>query len=470
MKYRLISWRSLFTAIAYLVAVIFVPFSIASLNYYNNAAVPGQPIEAPAYSAALPAPPTPDPTKKIAVVLSGANGAEITDTLPPFEILARSGIFNVYSVAPERVVLPLTPGAVMGATSLDFVPHFSFRDYDAVIGARPDLIVVPGITGYTPEHDPAVVGWIRNHAGPGTTVLGICDGTMVVADTGLLDGHSYTTNPGDFDYVQAQAPSATLLQNLRYVDDGAIVTSSAVSSGIDATLHVVDRFAGHARALDVARQLGYTHTGALDDPRFDPPTGNLRVVMGLLTGFENRQQLGVPLYDGVSEFGLAGLLDPEVGSTSARALVMAPDRTIVRGANGFLFVPRYDFATVPTPDRVLVPVGDNNVARQKVLAAWSASNAGPAAEDIYHDVRRSESAYDATFRDLARTRSAELGQTIANSLFYPADAALFADSTWPVREILAAAALMLLGASLVFAASHVRVPKRARLSAQPQPA
>jgi transcriptional regulator GlxA family with amidase domain len=40
---------------------------------------------------------------------------------------------------------------------------------------------------------------------------------------------------------------------------------------IDATLHVVDRFAGRATALEVARQIGYTQTGALDDPRFEPP-------------------------------------------------------------------------------------------------------------------------------------------------------------------------------------------------------
>src|SRR5437879_13818194 len=38
-----------------------------------------------------------------------------------------------------------------------------------------------------------------------------------------------------------------------------------------------------------------------------------------------RQQLGVLLYDGVSEFGLAGLLDEEVGSTSANTFVMAPE-------------------------------------------------------------------------------------------------------------------------------------------------
>jgi putative intracellular protease/amidase len=335
----LLSWRSLFTAIAYLIAIVLVPLSIEALSYYNKAAIPGQPLEAPAYTAVLPAPPTPDPTRKIAVVLSSAYGSEITDTLPPFEILARSGAFNVYSVAPERDVLPLGPGPVIGATSLDFVPHFSFKDYDRLIGTPPDLIVVPEFPGYTPQRDAAMLDWIHGHFGPHTTLLAICDGIMPVADTRLLDRHTFTTNPGDFDYVAANAPSATLLQNLRYVDEGDLVTSSAVASGIDATLHVVDRFAGRAKALDVARQLGYTQTRALDDPAFEPPTVT-RFEMGLLTGFEIRQQLGVPLYDGVSEFGLAGLLDPEVGSTCARAFIMAPERSIVRGATGFLFVPR----------------------------------------------------------------------------------------------------------------------------------
>ena len=122
-----IHWRKLLVASAYLIAVIVVPLSVEALNYYNKAALPGQSLEVPAYTGVLPAPPVPDPTKKIAVVLSSAYGSEITDTLPPFEILARSGAFNVYSVAPQRAVLPLGPGPVIGATSLDFVPHFSFQ-------------------------------------------------------------------------------------------------------------------------------------------------------------------------------------------------------------------------------------------------------------------------------------------------------------------------------------------------------
>lgn len=61
------------------------------------------------------------------------------------------------------------------------------------------------------------------------------------------------------------------LRRVRHLGDGNIVTSSNLTAGIDATLHVVDRFAGRATALDGARQIGSTHVGALDDPRFAPP-------------------------------------------------------------------------------------------------------------------------------------------------------------------------------------------------------
>jgi hypothetical protein len=137
-------WGALL-ATAYLSAVVLVPLAFGFANNYNHAVQQGLPFQAHAYSGALPAPAVPDPNKEIAVVVTGTRGAEITDSLPPFEILARSGVFNVYSVAPQRTVLPLSPGPVMGASGLDFVPHFSFSEYDALIGTPPDVIVVPAV-------------------------------------------------------------------------------------------------------------------------------------------------------------------------------------------------------------------------------------------------------------------------------------------------------------------------------------
>src|SRR5262249_26027162 len=157
------------------------------------------------------------PSKRLAVVLSSAYGTEITDTLPNVEILARSGVFDVYSVAPERTVLPLVTQGFT-PTTLDFLPHFSFAEYEAQIGRAPDLIVIPGIPGYTPERDAAVVAWVRAHAGPRTTVLAICVGGIVLADTGLLDGLAATANAGVFLVLSWKPPGMPWVSNVRYVD------------------------------------------------------------------------------------------------------------------------------------------------------------------------------------------------------------------------------------------------------------
>jgi transcriptional regulator GlxA family with amidase domain len=167
-------------------------------------------------------------------------------------------------------VLPIV-SQTLRPTSLDFLPHFSYAEYESQIGRDPDLIVIPGMPGYSPERDAAVVNWIRAHAGPRTTVLGICIGGIVLADTGLLDGHTATTNAGVFFDLASKHPATRWVPNVRYVDDGSMVESTTLTSGIDATLQIVDRFAGRGTALDVARQIGYANTQYLDDPAWAWP-------------------------------------------------------------------------------------------------------------------------------------------------------------------------------------------------------
>ncbi len=476
-KHRL-HFRPVLLGIAYFTAVVLVPSTVGIFNIGSKWTAQDEPVPAPTLAAALPALPVPDPSKKIAVVLSSAYGAEITDTLPNFEILARSGAFNVYSVAPERTVLPMV-SETLRPTSLDFIPHFSYAEYESQIGRDPDLIVIPGMPGYTPQRDAVMVDWIRTHAGPHTTVLGICIGGIVLADTGLLDGHSATTNAGVFFDLSSKHPATTWVPNVRYFDDGTMVESTTLTSGIDATLHVVDRLAGRATALDVARQIGYTNTKYLDDPTWawpseqwpTPSTLDDRMGMVFATGaFRGQQQLGVPLYDGVSEAGLAGLLDPNFGSLNSRPFVMAPERTVVHSANGFQFVPRYDFGTVRQLDRVLVPAGPDSNAKQQVVAAWSADKAHRPVEDIFQNVGSGETAFEATFEDLARTQGSSFARANASMLFYVIDPSRLQGTDWTLQDVLTPLLLSLLGAATVSGATHLKISRRTRLEPIPQPA
>ena len=121
---------------------------------------------APAFAGHLPDWPTYDPTKKTAVVVAGNQLTEVSDLLAPYEVLAASGEFNVYVVAPERKASPVNALPVYLCCSwIDLIPHYSFAEYDARFGA-PDLIVVPAIPNATPgSPDGAVLEWLRTRPG-----------------------------------------------------------------------------------------------------------------------------------------------------------------------------------------------------------------------------------------------------------------------------------------------------------------
>jgi hypothetical protein len=186
--------------------------------------------------------------------------------------------------------------------------------------------------------------------------------------------------------------------------------------------------------------------------------------------FRPQERVGVPVFEGVSETGLAGLLDPHFGALTSRPFVMAPERTVVRSAFGFQFVPRYDFGTVPALDRVLVPAGPDSNAKRRVVAAWSSGPAGPPVEDIFQNVGNGETAYEATFEDLARTQGGTLARADASILFYVIDPARLQGADWSVQDVLTPVLLGLLGAALVSGATHLKIARRARLEPLPQPA
>jgi transcriptional regulator GlxA family with amidase domain len=444
-------------------AFLVVPLVVGVLNAGSKFAGTAPPAERPSYAGQLPAP-SYDPTKRIAVIVVSAHGAEITDALPTFDILARSGAFNVYVVAPERTLLHFIGSNLDGDTGLDFVPHYSFAGYDATIGKDPDLIAIPyeGIDAATGK-DPALLTWVRAHAGPRTTLLGICVGSSILADTGLLDGHAATTNTAWFDRTAQAHPLVHWVRDVRYVDDGPVITSTNLAAGVDATLHTVARLVGRSVAEDVARQLGYTHTSYLDDPRFQAPAVEsfpLPLVENEM--FEWREeQLGIQLSDGVSEMALAALLEPYTASLTAKPRLIAPARAPTVSRGGLVLIPRYDFSTVPALDRVVVPAGDPTDSRQQATAAWNRLHPDRPVQEVHRDVGHGVSAYEATLRDLSRSHNGMVVLPIANGLNVPTDTLNLTDAAWPIEPIGTHLFLGFVGVGLVVLVGRIRLRRRA---------
>jgi transcriptional regulator GlxA family with amidase domain len=105
---------------------------------------------------------------------------------------------------------------------------------------------------------------------PGIRLVCICSGALLAARAGLLDGVSCTTHFTDCGLLAEVAPTARVLENRLYVEDGERLTSAGITAGIDLMLHVVAQTVGHAVALSVARYLVvYLRRGGAD-PQLSP--------------------------------------------------------------------------------------------------------------------------------------------------------------------------------------------------------
>lgn len=82
----------------------------------------------------------------------------------------------------------------------------------------------------------------------------VCTGTMLLAHAGLVKGRRAATHHLALEDLLA---SGAIVVNERVVDDGDLVTSGGVTSGIDLALWLVEREFSAALADDVASRMEY---------------------------------------------------------------------------------------------------------------------------------------------------------------------------------------------------------------------
>lgn len=126
--------------------------------------------------------------------------------------------------------------------------------------ARDAILVVPGVAGERQAIDPRepstrrAVDWLREAAGA-RQLLCVSSGSVLAAYAGLLSGRECTTHPDHVAELRRADPSACVLENRIFVEDGAVFTGAGVSAGVDLALHVIERQLGARIVANVARSL-----------------------------------------------------------------------------------------------------------------------------------------------------------------------------------------------------------------------
>ncbi|RYY47960.1 MAG: helix-turn-helix domain-containing protein [Actinomycetales bacterium] len=118
-----------------------------------------------------------------------------------------------------------------------------------------DLLVFPSWHADLRPADDTVATVIREAAGRGARLVGLCLGAFPLAGAGVLDGRSSVTHWGAAEDLAARYPDVDVDADAIYVDHGDVLTSAGTASAIDACLHVVRRELGSEAATTLARHL-----------------------------------------------------------------------------------------------------------------------------------------------------------------------------------------------------------------------
>ncbi|HWY65633.1 MAG TPA: DJ-1/PfpI family protein [Rhizomicrobium sp.] len=179
---------------------------------------------------------------KVAILVF--EGVQIIDFCGPYEVFGQAG-YDVFTVGA-------TGSPLLTTMKLRITPTYAF-------GASPpaDILLIPGGNIDGARHDAATLDWIRNRHAESRITMSVCNGALILAQTGLLDSLSATTYHGAIDGLVTGFRKVKVVDDKRFVDNGRIITTAGLSSGIDGAMHVVSRLEGKVDAELVARNLEY---------------------------------------------------------------------------------------------------------------------------------------------------------------------------------------------------------------------
>ena len=188
------------------------------------------------------------PPRNLAILIF--DGDQMIDYTGPYETFGHTytndgEAFNIYTVSEKT-------NAITTSMGMSVNPKFSFDN-----APKPDLLLVPGGDVRAQVASPTVNQWVQKTAADAEIVMSVCNGAFILAKAGLLDGKEATTTAGLIPMLRQDAPKVKVVDDRRFVDNGRIITTAGLSSGIDGALHVIERLYGKGTAQMAALGMEY---------------------------------------------------------------------------------------------------------------------------------------------------------------------------------------------------------------------
>lgn len=181
---------------------------------------------------------------KIRVGFYLQDGIEVLDFAGPMEVFAYAG-FEVFTISK-------TKNPIISQGVLTIIPEYSIED-----APEADILAFFGGNSSRAFEDEALVSWVKSREAKTDFFFSVCTGAFLLGRAGILDGLTVTTFHSSIESLRQLVPEATVLEDVRYVDNGRVVTTAGISAGIDGALHLVSRLKGKDVARKTAEYMEY---------------------------------------------------------------------------------------------------------------------------------------------------------------------------------------------------------------------
>ena len=180
--------------------------------------------------------------KKLTICFYLQDGVEVLDFAGPMEVFSYSG-FDVFTVSK-------TKKPILSQGILKVIP-----DYDINDAPEADILAFFGGNSNTASNDEQVIAWVKNQKPD--YYFSVCTGAFILGKAGLLDNLTATTFHSSIDALRKEVPKAKILSDVRFVDNGNVITTAGISAGIDGALHLVSKLKGEEIAKSTAFYMEY---------------------------------------------------------------------------------------------------------------------------------------------------------------------------------------------------------------------
>lgn len=181
--------------------------------------------------------------------------AEVLDFSGPFEVFSTASRVCKNSDPFDVFLIGETGNAVIARGGYQVVPNYGLNTHPEI-----DVLIIAGGVHTEEMNKRHVIEWIYQQSKSASLVASVCTGAFLLAQACVIKDQKVTTHWEDVADMKTMFPKLNVVQDVRWVDEGAVISSGGISAGIDMSLHIVSKLYSRDLAEKTARQMDFAWT------------------------------------------------------------------------------------------------------------------------------------------------------------------------------------------------------------------